>query len=248
MRTPSILTVLALLTTPLACAQDATLSPYTAAGIPAVTREWTGADYTQAFRVLSAGSVTLPRFSDRHGTVLLDRITSTDNFSFHRNRSLPIQSRLHDHVALLQSVNSLLKLYSVKSVTDTASSKPELASLLAFLLRVSAVGLDLTDEFLPTIPRDDKYATRIDGLKTMKSGLTTMFVGAEVSLTERNGFSPKDRSLLLEAMAATLPTVKRAFASDYKVELQQKLKTDRAKFTGSNDVLRIDAMIRELGG
>lgn len=120
--------------------------------------------------------------------------------------------------------------------------------MLAFLLRTSAVGLDLTDEFLPTIPKDDKYATRMDGLKTVKSGLTTVFVGAEVSLTESNGFSSKDRSLLLEAMAATLPTLKRAFAPDYRVELQQKLRTDRAKFTDSNDVLRLDAMVRELDG
>lgn len=248
MRLPTILTVLALLATPLAYAQDARSPPYVAAGIPGVTREWTGADYTQTFRVLSAGSVTLPRFSDRHGAILLGRITSTDNFSFHRNRSLPIQSRLQDYLALQQSVSSLAKLYFPKSASDTASSRPELASLLAFLLRTSAVGQDLSDEFLPTIPKDDKYTTRMDGLKTMKSGLTTVFVGAEVSLTESNGFSPKDRSLLLEAMAATLPTLKRAFAPDYRVELQQKLRTDRAKFTDSNDVLRIDAMVRELDG
>ena len=143
MRIFTILTVLALLTIPLAYAQDARPSPYVAAGIPAVTREWTGADYAQTFRVLSAGSVTLPRFSDRHGAILLGRITSTDNFSFHRYRSLPIQSRLQDYLALQQSVNSLGKLYFVKSVSDTASSRPELASLLAFLVRTSAVGLDL---------------------------------------------------------------------------------------------------------
>jgi hypothetical protein len=246
MRILTTLTILALLTISQAYAQNIKPSPYIEAGIPAVTREWSGADYAQTFRVLSAGSVTLPRFSDRNGAMLLGRITSTDNFSFYQNRSLPIQSRLQDYLTLHKSVNSLAKLYFANPVSDMTSSSLEISSLLAFLLRTSAVGLNLVDEFIPTIPKDNKYANRMNGLKTLKSGLTTVFAGAEVSLTEKNGFSSKDRSHLLEAMAATLPTLKRAFAPDYRLELQQKLRTDREKFINPNDALLIDAMVREL--
>ena len=246
MRPHQVVIVLALFAAASASAQVAKPASYLDAGIPAVTREWRGADYARTVQILSAGSIPLPLFSDPQGAALLHRLTATENFSFYRNRSLPIQVRLEDYFAFHQNVNSLVKLYYANLVRGAYSSTAEIASLLAYLLRISAIGLDLTDEFLPTIPNDDRYAARMEGLRTMKSGLTTMFVGAEVTLTENNGFSPHDRSTLLEAMAATLPTIKKVFTSDYRVELRRKLEADRSKFSGAEDVRRIDTMVREL--
>jgi len=140
-----------------------------------------------------------------------------------------------------------LKLYYSKSISERQNLNSEMAELLGFMMYVSALGVDLTDELLPTIPKDDQYQVRMDGLRQMYSGLTTVFAGAEHTLTENNGFSSRDRSVVLIAMAATLPRVKKIFAKDFRAELRTKLEADKAKFPEPADAARIEEMVRELG-
>src|ERR1051325_4646770 len=66
------------------------------AGIPSPDREWMGFDYTLAGKALASERVPLPRLSDPEGKKLLDRITSTNNLAFSRNKSLPVQIRITD--------------------------------------------------------------------------------------------------------------------------------------------------------
>ena len=65
------------------------------------------------------------------------------------------------------------------------------------------------------------------GVKQMNDGITSVFVGCEQMLTPSNHFAPEDLSILLAAMAETLPRVKKSFAADFRVELRQKLEADR---------------------
>lgn len=229
-----------------AAAMAADSNPFLEAGIPAAGREWGGPDYVRTAEILGAGKVTLPRYSDPKGAALLQRMTSTDNFSLHRNKSIALSVRMEDFLQVQQGANSLLKLYLNATVQGT-DYKPEMARLAAFVLHSSALGVDLVEEMLPTLPRDEKYETRMAGLKQMNSGLTTIFVGSEQMLTPRNGFSAEELSVLLEAMARTLPRLKQAFPPEYRIELRKKLEADRVRFKADEDIRRIDAMIRELG-
>ncbi len=215
------------------------------AGIPAADREWRGSDYMLAAQIFTDGKVTLPRFSDEQGSLLLERLTSIENFSFQRNKTLPFGSRMEDYLNLTQGANSILKLY-LTAANKGKDVHKEMARLQAFELHVAALGVELVDEFMPTIPKDDKYAVRMDGLKKMYSGLTTVFVGAEASLTERK-FSPDDKSTMLEAMTNTLPQIKKTFSADYAVELRKKLESDKSKFKSNDDINRINKMLAELG-
>jgi hypothetical protein len=220
-------------------------SPFLAAGIPAPSREWHGSAYEQAAQILASGSVALPRLSDAQGAALLQRITSTANFSYHRIRDVPIQARIEDYVRLLQGTNSILKLY-YEAAIEGQDFYTEMATLMAFLLHVSALGVELADELIPTIPQDDTYAARMEGLRRMNSGLTSVFVGAETTLTESHIYSPEDLSIVLDAMARTLPRIKKAFPPDYRIALRQKLQADKMKFTAPADIRNFDEMIREL--
>ncbi len=246
MRRSFILAIALLLSAHFTAAPVAASNPFLEAGIPAASREWAGPDYVRTAEVLGAGKVALPRHSDPEGAALLQRLTSTDNFSLHRNKSIALPVRMEDFLQVQQGANSLLKLYLSATVQGT-DYKPEMARLAAFVLHSSALGVDLVEEMLPTLPRDDKYETRMAGLKQMNSGLTTIFVGAEQMLTPRNGFSAEDLSVLLEAMARTLPRLKHAFPPEYRIELRKKLEADRVRFKADEDIRRIDAMIRELG-
>lgn len=231
---------------PALAAQNAAPNPYLEAGIPASDRVWQGADYARTSEVLEAGKVALPRISDPVGAALLNRFTSTDNFALHRNRSLPIEARLSDYLGVQQGTSSVLNLY-LGAMVRKEKVTPEMVRLVAFALQLSALGIDLVEEFLPKIPKDESYETRMNGLKQMYSGISTQFQGAEAMLNESNIYSESERALVLEAMASTLPVVKKAFSQDYQVELRKKLENDRKLFQGQ-DLERLQAMIRELGG
>jgi hypothetical protein len=229
------------------CAQETKPSIFLDAGIPATSREWTGKDYARAKEILASGVTPLPYLSDKDGARLFERMTALENFSFHRNRTVPLQMRLEDYFHLLNNANSIMKMYFFKS-PGGRKEHAELARLLGFMVQAVAEGVVLADEFLPTVAKDEKYETRMAGMRQMRSGLTTVLVGAELSLTEDNGFTSEDRSILLNAMAAALPKLKASLTPDYIVELRKKLQAHRVKFTGAADRASIDSMVRELGG
>lgn len=219
--------------------------PFLAAGIPAVSRSWSGPDYQRAAEILGSGKVPLPRLSDPQGAALLGRMTSLENLALERDPKLSLQSRLEDFVPLQQGASSLLKQYLAAGARG--GFRPETARLAAFLVRSSALGLELVTEMIPTVPRDDHYAARMAGAKQMNDGMTSVFVGCEQMLAPSNHFAPEDLSILLEAMAETLPRVKKTFAADFSVELRRKLEADRPRFKAPEDARRIDAMIAALG-
>jgi hypothetical protein len=219
---------------------------YLEAGIPAVSRAWSGTDYERAVEILSSGKIGLPRFADPQGAALLRRMTSTENFTLQRDKKLPMQTRMEDYLKMYQGSASLLRLYYSEPAIAGVGAHQELAAFLAFLLQGAALGAELTDEFMPAMPKDDQYETRMAGLKQMHTGMTQIFVGAEQALGDRKAFSADDRSVILRAMESTLPRLKTAFPEDVRIELRKKLEEDKTRFTGQEDLQRLSAMIREL--
>ena len=215
--------------------------------IPATDRVWHGSDYASVYKELASRPDSLPESTDGRGAALLQRITALENLEQYRDKRIPIEGRFGGYVELQKETASITLLYYAASLKKTQDLKAELASLFAFSLHVSAVGVELVDEVIPTFKKDDKYETRLAGVQKMYSGLTTQFVGSEALLTESNGFSMSERSVVLEAMAKTLPTVKNAFSPAYRVELRDRLKSDRSFFSSADDLQRIDMMISELG-
>src|SRR5690349_7402312 len=122
--------------------------------LPALSREWRGADYQLAVDLIAKGQEPLPRLSSKRGAALLRRLTAPENLSFNRNKTLPVGSRLQDAMLILQSTNALAKTYVQDGQVD-ASAHSELAALLAFLLQLAATGTDLLEEYLPLIPKDE---------------------------------------------------------------------------------------------
>jgi hypothetical protein len=242
----SVLPIALLLAAHLAVAAAAETNPFLEAGIPSSARSWSGPDYARTAEILTVGKVRLPTFSDLQGTALLLRMTSTDNLSLQRDKSLPLSARLPDFLQVQAGASELAKLYLAAS--DGGGYRKEVARITAFLLHSSAQGVNLIAELLPTLPKDETYATRMEGLQEMKDGMTTAFVSTEGMLVEENGFSADDLSRLLDAMASTLPTLKQGFPADVRIELRKKLEADKARFKKDEDTKRLNRMIGELGG
>jgi hypothetical protein len=218
---------------------------YATANLPAMSREWHGADYQAVAAAIEKGEIALPRFSTESGATLLRKITSLDNLTLASSNTLPFESRFQEVLVLLPAANSIMMAY-VKPANKGEKVNAELAAMLAFILHAASAQAILVDEYLPTIPHDDKYATRMEGLKRVGSGLTNIFLGATASLSERPFYSTDDISLLLQAMADTLPAYKNYFAPDFRSELHGKLNTHRKAATKPNDIKNLDLMLAEL--
>lgn len=224
-------------------AQD--LTPYLQAGLPATSRDWTGADVRDAARVLASGKVRLPMYADPAGAQVLARLVSRRQLDMYRNPSIPVGSRFQDFMLLMEGTQSILMLYVPRTGTEQTHS--ELASLMVGMLHHAVVGRELADEILASVPRDDHYPTRLAGLERLKRGLTQIFAGMMQSVGERNFYSDADVSLMLQGMADTLPGLKGSFTPDYLLELRSKLQGLRASLPSTTDRDNIDRMLAELG-
>ncbi len=216
-----------------------------AAGVPALSREWLGDDYVKAAEAINSGKVSLPKQNTETGKRFLTRLTSTENFAIIKNQSLPFEQRMDNFQKVIRSSSAILNQFA-SAASKGVNVHAELTEMLAFLLRTAAVGVRLMDEFLPTIQKDEKYETRMAGLKQFKSGLLTMFISSETSLSETSFYTKEDTSLLLSVMAETLPTLLPSFEADVKQELRKKLQTRKEQFTLPDDARNIDFMLAEL--
>lgn len=214
--------------------------------MPAPSRLWMSEDYAKAAQVLLSGRVPLPRYSSKDGADVLARLNALENLSFFLSPTLPVQRRMEDYNQLFNSLRGIWKLYA-SAESQANPPETEYAAQVAFLLHVSATGIELIDEYLAAIPRDDLYASRLEGLKTVKKYLTLQFATLERSIATSNEFAPRERSMVLNAMSDTLPVLKRAFAPDYKLELSLNLRADRELSKDTADRELYDTMIKELG-
>ena len=195
--------------------RDESLTPdeYVRLGLPAHDREWSGADMARAEKVLSALAAKshrrLPRFDSGRSGPVFARLASPRNLELYQDRSLPLGARFPQAMNYMQVANSVLKLYLAgflkKDVRDC-----ELVELVGSQYRTIVVVLDLVDEFLPTLDRNDpSYPARMQGLDRMTRGLATAVAGGLQTLTERQSFRPSELARLVGHMRQTFPIVPR---------------------------------------
>ena len=209
--------------------------------LPALSQPWRGPDYLTAAAAFRAGRAPLPAA----GSALLARITASENLALAKNESLPLQTRLVDVAQMLQGLGILVILYG-DAVQEGKNVHGELAATVAYAIRASGLACKLTTEFLPTIPRDESYAARMQGLARMQAGLSDVMVGAEDMLTRLTIFTDEDQLLVTTAMAESLPAINALLAADARAVLRSKLQAHRRGAAQPKVVENIDRMLAEL--
>jgi hypothetical protein len=212
---------------------------YIPLGLPAYDRPWTGQDMTVAAGKLQTLAATapqqLPRRKSAKSGAMFDRITGRDNLAFFRSQSLPLSARLPQAMEYLQSLNAILKTYLAAMQAGKVSGG-ELVDLLAAELSVVQVALELVDEFVPTLSKDDpKYPVRMAGLERMRQGLATMVSGTLTALTESRVYDVDSRSRLLARSIETFPGIVPKLTAPSRAEVRRRL-----------DELVDDPSVREL--
>lgn len=219
---------------------------YLDAGVAATDREWRAADYKEFMALVTAKKIPLPLLSDEQGAKVLKRFCSPENLAFARNTTLPLNARLPDFLDSQSAVASLLKLFMAKAL-NREKVGGEASLLLSYNLQLASVGIELVDEFLPTIKHDDTYESRMEGLKRMKSGLATMFAGCYQSVAEDDIYTNEQRSDLLASIAQTAPRFATALSADLKAEMTLKFTKLNEKLKEPRDRESIASILKSIG-
>jgi hypothetical protein len=216
-----------------------TLEEYIEAGLPAHNRVWSGTDMARAAKALAeiAGEDygRLPRYRGERSGAAFDRLTSVENLEPYGNLDLPIAQRLPDALNHLQSTNQLLLLY-VNAINQQGFGGGELVEIMGSILRMTALIFDLTDEFLPTLDKNDpSYPTRLKGLAQMRGGASTTISGCITSLTESPAYSTAELKRLIGYLRETLPDLLPRLDPESALEIQVRLQS----FTKDDDLAHL---------
>ena len=223
----------------LARAED---KPLTEAGGPSLDRTWTGDDYSLVADLIAAHTIPLPVYADPQGKQFLQRILSMDNLAACLDAKTPLTARMDNFGKVLGGVSKILDQYQTEA-NKGMEVHTEAAQLSAYALRTVGVGVQLIDEMMPTVPKDEAYNVHMDGIKKYQAGLISIFMNVETSLAQRDFFRARDLTVLLDAMTETLPKVIRAIPADYRKKLAEKLEADKGMFPGEHDTKNIQAML-----
>jgi len=117
---------------------------------------------------------------------------------------------------------------------------------MVFGLRLAVLGFELSNEFLPTIPEDDRYEVRMQGLEKMNDGMLTALAGAMTSLSRTNFYSDENLTLILATLNQTLPTFKRVLPQEDHAVVKSILSEQKSRFKGG-DLRLIESMLKTLG-
>jgi hypothetical protein len=210
------------------CVHADNVSELIAKGCPSPDREWQGKDYTALKELLVKSTLPLPRLESESGRTVLHRLVNPENLSFHHNRNLPLESRFPDLLTLMDCTKSIMLLY-VRAVNSGEKLEKELADLLVFQLAVTSTAIELTEEFIPTIPKDEKYETRMAGFAKMKSGLTTILDGAITSLSERAVYSDESIMKIARGVRDYYPRLASVLPETAKAEFRLKVRDMAAR-------------------
>jgi hypothetical protein len=158
------------------------------------------------------------------------RLTSAENLALFRNRTLPLEVRFPGALQWYQAQYQTLVIY-LSGLVKNQVRDSEMVELMGSVLRSTVVLLELVDEFLPIIRKDDPtYETRMRGLDTMKRGLSAIVAGSLQMLTERDNYRDGELARLVGYMLETFPVMvpQLPSASRYETEIRLEKMQDNA--------------------
>jgi hypothetical protein len=187
------------------------LSAYIEAGMPAHDRRWWGSDMARGADVLAKlaqkNAGHLPRYQSKRSGAAFARLTADENLIAYRDRSTPLEQRFPAALQHMQSSGKLLLVY-LPAFQQHNVGGDELVELMGGMLRSSVVIIQLVNEVLPTLDKDDPtYPVRMEGLKAMRSGMASVVAGNLQTLTESRDYRTSELKRLIGYMCDTFPAL-----------------------------------------
>src|SRR5262249_41866360 len=152
-------------------AHGQTVAELVAKGCPSPDKLWLAKDYTAFHQLLIGGTIPLLRLNSEGAGMIFRRYVDTANLTIHTNRDFPLNQRMDDLMTLQDATKGVMLFY-MRAANHGEKVEKEFAELLVFQLAVGGAACGIANEFLPTIPKDEKYEVRMAGLAKVKLGLT----------------------------------------------------------------------------
>ncbi|HEX2833151.1 MAG TPA: hypothetical protein VHW00_09055 [Thermoanaerobaculia bacterium] len=187
--------------------ESLTVAAYVEAGAPAADREWSSHDYAKFVEVLQ-GTVEkdahqLPRFDSEKSGALMRRLVSETNFRVFQDTNLPMSTRLPEAAAFAQNLALLTGIYLQASNQGEPFDR-ELVELMGFIARVNDEIWTLADEFLASLPEEERGA-KSGAIDTMRGGTAQVVIGAIQSFSEATTYRPAELRRFATLLAPSLP-------------------------------------------
>jgi hypothetical protein len=190
--------------------------------VPALDRAWGAAEYRDLNELIKSGKAPLPTLTDPATRPVFERVVNLRNLDVAANKSLPVGARLQEMLGVLDGTRTLLVAY----VTQAQAGKPherELAKMQVFMLAVATASLNVANEFLPTIPKDDRYQTRMAGFEQMRQGFRTMVGGVVQSVAETTFYSKESTIELVQGIIAYLPSMQQVLSDQDRQDYAKRI-------------------------
>jgi hypothetical protein len=197
----------------------ASVSDYVKAGAPSPDRVWTGTDYQKFAALLKSGKIELPMLSDESKPIFL-ALVNREGLSFYSNKDVAIGVRMQGFMAVYASLPPVISQYLERYGSHKADCSKELDRLMAFTLYACTSETKLMQEFLPTIPKDEKYDTQMEG---MKAGLRGMWVAGAECMADRKTLADDEVLVIAEAMIENFPAQREFIGPTTVLELHTKI-------------------------
>lgn len=223
-------------------ARSGEMAQFAAAGIPALDRPWAAVEYNATADVLAARKIPLPTAATVDGAAFVKRLTAAENLAVHQKRTLPLETRLRDVAILGIATSKILSLYATAGRSEPV--RDAYYRLYAFSLQANAVMADLAAQYLPTIPHDDQYDSRVAAFQKVRSAAGHLFEGTALLVTDPD-IAPVNLSRLLAALAVTVPKLKTLVPSDVRADFRRKVEGLGPRLQGE-DLTRAGTIIVEL--
>lgn len=206
----------------------ATVSDYVKAGCPPPDRVWSGADYVKFGELLKSGKIELPMLNDESKPIIL-ALVNREGLACYLNKDVPLRDRLNECLKVYLALPPVLQKYADRYQAKADCSR-EMASVIAFVIYTSTSLVNLMQEMLPTVPKDENYGARMEGIKRMKGGIRTILLSAADSLAAT--FAEEDILIILEAMNENLPAqgefVGPAFVQELRAKVTRYLEKEKS--------------------
>jgi hypothetical protein len=209
--------------------------------VPPVERIWTSKDYKQVVELIAAEKITPPSTSDSTSRDLFNRIISRDNLAFATDKTLPLETRGQEIIDIMGSVGVIQTMY-VGRLLSTQQMTKDFALIAAFLIHACKTAWLTTEEYMAAVPKDEKYAVRMEGLEKTKVGFSEILTGALViALDDTN---PVDcRKIILSALNENISETKVLLTDEGAANFRGLLESGIKKAQGK-DVVALLSQIR----
>lgn len=208
--------------------QSLTAEEYIDLGMPAHERPWSSVDMANAAKVLTEianrDPIQLPRYHGSKSGELFSRLTSTENFGFFQNQSLPLKIRTLSCVQYMQAANAVSKAY-LSGLLHRKTGVDEMTELTGHILRGTVIMVGLLVAAEKALDKNDPiYSTLLNDYRQARAGMGFTLQGVIIQVSEPKTWEAATLGRLIGYMEETFPNILRILPKNVQAETSKQLR------------------------